>query len=139
MKIGFITDITDIELNNYNSLENKDFKEIKNIFFTAKKAKINWEISPEVKSWGIKSFGFSILPGSYIDVNWDGQEDGHPIGEDEDGDMQFNDVDCSGDFQIIINEDWAVEFRIDLFQTPNDFCPTSVAVDYDNKKLLILF
>ena len=116
--------------------ENTDLSRVTKV--ELKSALINWEINPTFSSTAIESFNPSLLTGSTICFYYEGLMNGSASGRDEDGDMQFNDVDVSDEISIVINpEEWTTEFEIERVSLP--FTITQISINISDKKITLTF
>ena len=116
--------------------ENTDLSRVTKV--ELKSALINWEINPTFSSTAIESFNPSLLTGSTICFYYEGLMNGSANGRDEDGDMQFNDVDVSDEISIVINpEEWTTEFEIERVSLP--FTITQISINISDKKITLTF
>ena len=116
--------------------ENTDLSRVTKV--ELKSALINWEINPTFSSTAIESFNPSLLNGSTITFYYEGLMNGSANGRDEDGDMQFNDVEVADKITIVIDpEEWTTEFEIERVSLP--FTITQISINISDKKITLTF
>lgn len=137
-RLTFRTQVTEVHLNNTDSLHDEYTKDLYNFEFFSGKALIAWSIKP-VGSSGIKFWNFKLEPNSFVKIDWKGEEQGKFQGNDEDGDPEFDDgQEVGGDYDFDLSG-FESEFQVEHFYTPNDFTITRIEIDFEAKfiKLII--
>jgi hypothetical protein len=139
-RLTFRTQVTEVHLNNTDSLHNKYTRSIEadDSKFFSNKAFIVWSIKP-VGSSGISDFGYRLEPTSRVTVLFNGKEDAPFEGTDEDGDSIEGDgeeVEHEFDFDLTGFE---AEFKVENYCSHWDFTITRIEIDFEAKfiKLII--
>ena len=100
--------------------------------------RINWKISPELKTYGISNWGFSLLEGSFITLQAKGvQYNRADMLNDEGGNEDGEEVTIEE--RIMIDNTWNAEFIVEGYSLPDTFSPKTIDFHYGQRKITIRF
>jgi len=146
MKIGFRTKVDELELEEFSAMakEIEISQSLKDVELEGSEATLCWQFSPQCKLTAITDFGISMISGTKLRLKVKGLKvsDSSVSGnsaEEPDEIIPSYDQEVEDSKDILIDESWSFDCRIEEFSSPSDFSPKKIVARIDKKQIIAFF